>query len=135
MAPILCLIYKASLHQYKLPDDCKTALKYSQMFKKTHKFPTNYRPISLTCLSCKVFEHIIYSLIYIASHLETNSILCDAQHGFRSSVNNIASCLNLGEHVDVSFDFSKGATCTPISQVGLLWNLWCIFGVDQGISC
>ena len=44
------------------------------------------------------------------SHLETNSILCNAQHGFRSSVNNIASCLNLGEQVDVlSFDFSKGA--------------------------
>jgi len=34
----------------------------------------NYRPVSLTSIPCKIFEHIIYSTVY--KHLESNSISC-----------------------------------------------------------
>ena len=58
------------------------------------------------------------------NHLEANSILCDAQHGFRKkrscetqliiTINDIASRLNLGEQVDVlSLDFSKAFDRVP----------------------
>ena len=116
IAPLLTHIYKASLHQCRLPHDWKTAL-VSPIYKKgSRKSPANYRPISLTSIPCKILEHLIYSSVY--NHLEANSILRDAQHGFRKNqsretqliitINEIASCLNLGEQVDVlSLDFSK----------------------------
>ena len=42
----------------------------------------NYRPISLTCVCCKLFEHIVCS--HIHKHLDSNNILTTLQHGFRS---------------------------------------------------
>ena len=41
----------------------------------------NYRPVSLTCIACKLFEHIIRE--HILAHLEDHKILRDLQHGFR----------------------------------------------------
>ena len=122
MAPLLTHIYKASLHQCRLPHDWKTAL-VSPIYKKgSRKSPANYRPISLTSIPCKILEHLIYSSVY--NHLEANSILCDAQHGFRKNrscetqliitINEIVSRLNLGEQVDVlSLDFSKAFDKVP----------------------
>ena len=43
--------------------------------------PSNYRPVSLTCIICKLFDHIIAS--HIMQHLEDNNILYDLQHDFR----------------------------------------------------
>ena len=43
--------------------------------------PSNYRPISLTCITSKLFEHIIAP--HIMQQLENNNILYDLQHGFR----------------------------------------------------
>ena len=42
----------------------------------------NYRPISLTCILCKVLEHIIAS--NVVKHLDRHNTLYDLQHGFRS---------------------------------------------------
>ena len=43
----------------------------------------NYRPISLTSITCKVLEHIIHR--NIISHLDQQRILTDVQHGFCKS--------------------------------------------------
>jgi hypothetical protein len=43
----------------------------------------NYRPISLTCICCKLMEHIITS--NIMKHLDSNNILYDLQHVFRKA--------------------------------------------------
>ena len=122
MAPLLTHIFKASLHQCKLPCDWKTALVSPIHKKNSRKSPANYRPISLTSIPCKILEHLIYSSVY--NHLEVNSILCDAQHGFRKkrscetqlivTINEIASRVNLGEQVDVlTLDFSKAFDKVP----------------------
>ena len=42
----------------------------------------NYGPVCLTCITCKLFEHIICK--HILAHLEDHKILTDLQHGFRS---------------------------------------------------
>ena len=48
------------------------------IFKKGSKLQAvNYRPVSLPCITCKLFEHIL-------AHLEDHKILTDLQHGFRS---------------------------------------------------
>ena len=44
----------------------------------------NYRPVSLTCITCKLIEHIICK--HILTHLEDHKILTDLQHGFRSGI-------------------------------------------------
>ena len=80
LSPCLTLLFKASIHQSTLPLDWKTAL-VMPLFKKGSKSdPSNYRPISLTSVCCKVLEHIIYS--NIMSHLENLNILSDSQFGF-----------------------------------------------------
>ncbi len=55
----------------------------SPIYKKGEKFvASNYRPVSLTCIACKVLEHIVVS--NILDHLDKYNILVDNQHGFRA---------------------------------------------------
>jgi hypothetical protein len=81
LSPGLANLFQLSLDQGQIPLDWKTAL-VSPVFKKGNRSPpSNYRPISLTSVSCKVLEHIIFS--NILSHLYSHNILSDYQHGFR----------------------------------------------------
>ena len=43
----------------------------------------NYRPLSLTSITCKILEDIIHR--NIISHLDQQGMLTDVQHGFRKS--------------------------------------------------
>ena len=55
----------------------------------------NYRPISLTCMACKLMERIIAKRIYV--HLAENNLLSQAQHGFvsgHSTCTNLLECLH-----------------------------------------
>ena len=53
------------------------------VFKKGEKSdPSNYRPISLTCIASKILEHIVHS--HVMKHFEHYNVLTDCQHGFRS---------------------------------------------------
>ena len=42
----------------------------------------NYRPISLTCIACKLMEHVVVT--HMRRHLEHHSAITELQHGFRS---------------------------------------------------
>ena len=81
VTPALTLLFRNSYQTGTLPHDWKLA-HITPVFKKGERYKAeNYRPISLTCIACKVMEHIIAS--NIMSHLEKNNILCPEQHGFR----------------------------------------------------
>jgi len=81
LAPILQAIYTQSLSSTSLPSDWLLA-NINPLFKTGDRTdPTNYRPISLTSIPCKIFEHILHK--HIMNHLDTNNILTDSQHGFR----------------------------------------------------
>ena len=83
IAPILTIIFQCSLDNGIIPEDWKTANIVPIHKKNDRSKPANYRPISLTCITSKLFEHIIAS--HIIQHLETNGILYDLQHGFRQN--------------------------------------------------
>ena len=52
------------------------------VFEKGDKsLVANYQPISLTCILCKVLEHILAS--NIVKHLNEQGILYELQHGIR----------------------------------------------------
>jgi len=80
---ILTIIYKKSMETGQVPLDWNHA-NVTPVYKKGDKHhPANYRPISLTCISCKLLEHVIAS--NMMEHLESNNILYEMQHGFRSN--------------------------------------------------
>jgi len=82
IAPILHVIFKQSLNCGYLPMDWLT-VKITLVFKKgAHNNPSNYRPISLISICCKTLEHIIFHSIM--EHLNSNNIIIENQHGFRS---------------------------------------------------
>ena len=75
-------ILTQSLCTGELPTEW-TQANVAPIFKKGSKLQeVNYRPVSLTCITCKLFEHIICK--HILAHLEDHKILTDLQHGFRS---------------------------------------------------
>ena len=64
-----------------LPNDWLVA-NITPVFKKgDKKNSSNYRPISLTAICCKIMEHIVYHSIM--DHLDNYNILHNYQYGFR----------------------------------------------------
>ena len=54
---------------------------------------SNYRPISLTCTSCKIMESVIHN--QLISYLHFHKLISDKQHGFlarKSTGTNLLSC-------------------------------------------
>ena len=80
-APLVKL-FNLSLAQGKLPGDWKKGIVIPIHKKGSKTSAANYRPISLTCVACKVMERIINKRII--NHLEANSLISSSQHGFRS---------------------------------------------------
>ena len=81
ITPIIKIIFDRSLQIGKLPAGWLKA-NVMPAFKKGDKsLAANYRLISLTCILCKVLEHILAS--NIGKHLDGQGILNDLQHGFR----------------------------------------------------
>ena len=79
LAPIIKVIFEQSLETGKLPADWCRA-NFTPIFKKGDKsMAANYRPISLTCILCKILEHILAS--NIARHLDEQGLMYDLQHG------------------------------------------------------
>ena len=73
ISPILEIIFNISLQTGQVPNDWKEA-NIAPIFKKGDKHsPSNYRPVSLTCIIAKCMEHILVS--NMMKHLELNNIL------------------------------------------------------------
>ncbi|EDO31462.1 predicted protein, partial [Nematostella vectensis] len=66
-------IFQQSYDKGTLPLDWSTAKVVPVHKKDNRDNPGNYRPISLTCLSCKVMEHIVLS--HLNKHLSAFNIL------------------------------------------------------------
>ena len=66
----------------RLPKDWLSANISSAHKKGDRHLAENYRPLSLTSVSCKILEHIICQ--HLLNHLEKNNILTKLNHGFRS---------------------------------------------------
>ena len=78
---IIQVIFNKSLDTGKLPSQWLDA-NISPIYKKGDRsLPSNYRPISLTCVLCKVMEHIVTS--QLVKHFNKHNILYELQHGFR----------------------------------------------------
>ena len=122
LAPALTFLFQQSYDTGTVPTQWKQAL-VTGIYKKGPKSdPSNYRPISLTCLCCKVMEHVILS--HVAKHLNINNIILDSQHGFRERLSTVTQLItsthdwasNLqhrGQSDVILLDFSKAFDTVP----------------------
>ena len=70
LTPALTAIFNKSLKTGELPLVWNETIFYK---KGDRNLPANYRSISLTCVCCKILEHIICT--HIRHHLDTHNIL------------------------------------------------------------
>ena len=104
LAPIFTLLFQASIHQQSLPDIWKHA-NVNPIYKKGDKTnPSNYRPVSLTCITCKLLGHIICSSLM--QHLNRHNILYPLQHGFREKRRCESQLIEFVH--DIAFNMQKG---------------------------
>ena len=88
--------------------------------------PGNYRPVSLTSVSCKLFETLVRDALM--GHLKSNGLIRDSQHGFmpgRSCCTNlleffeeVTKAVDGGRPFDVVFlDFAKAFDKVPTERL------------------
>ena len=118
----LSLIYNKSIQENKVPTDWREA-NVTPIFKKGARGkPSNYRPISLTSVPCKIMESIIKD--HIVDHLTENKLINPSQHGFMNNkscqtnlleyLETITEALDSGQIVDIVYlDFAKAFDKVP----------------------
>ena len=78
----LKILFRRSMEAGTIPDEWRLA-EVTPIFKKGSKAdPANYRPVSLTVIIGKMMERLVKDAMM--RHVESQGLLCDAQHGFRS---------------------------------------------------
>ena len=143
-APYLCLIFQQSIDTGCVPNDWKNANITAIHKKGKRDTPSNYRPISLTSVSCKILEHIIYHTVMC--HLELHDILVDYQHGFRknrscetqliNTIESITKSFDNGKQVDLLvLDFSKAFDTVPHNRLLLKLEQIGIRDISHADSC
>ncbi len=115
-------LFNLTLKTGKIPEDWKKAI-ISPIFKKGSKhLASNYRPINLTSVLCKILESFVRDVLL--RHLIDNNLLSKKQHGFingRSTVTQLlnyldkcAQSVSKGKVVDAIYlDFEKAFDTVP----------------------
>ena len=80
IATLLAIVHNICLAEGVVPSDWKAAI-VTPIFKKgSRRTLRNYRPVSLTCVLCKIMESIIRDAT--VNHLEKHNLLRNLQRGF-----------------------------------------------------
>ncbi|BHF59610.1 hypothetical protein SprV_0100257100 [Sparganum proliferum] len=118
----LSMLFQTSFDTGTLPIDWKLAL-ITPLYKGgSRASTTNYRPISLTCILCKVMERIMKN--ELIDFLEVHGLLSNCQHGFRKgrscttnllrSLQSWTRALDDRHEVHIAFiDFQKAFDTVP----------------------
>ena len=108
LCPVFAHLFQQSIETSEIPKEWSLA-NICRLFKKCDRsLACNYRPVSLTCVPCKLLEHIVCS--NIMAHLDEYKLMSDRQHAFRKRhscetqmttiINNLAKILDNRGQVD-----------------------------------
>ena len=85
LGPVFAHLFQQSIDTGEIPKEWSIA-NICPLFKKSDRLlACNYRLVSLTCIPCKLLEHIVCSTIM--AHLDEYKRLPDRQHAFRKGHN------------------------------------------------
>jgi hypothetical protein len=105
----LSLLYNKSIKESKLSRTCKTAL-ISVLFKKGDKsLASNYRPVSLTSIICKVLESIIKD--HFVEYMVLNNLFSDQQYGFINGRSSTLQLLKVMDEWTAALDEGNSINC------------------------
>ena len=125
MGPVFAHLFQNPLDTGEIPNEWSLA-NICPLYKKGDRaLACNYRPVSLTCVPCKLLEHIVCS--NIMGNLDEYKLLSDRPHAFRKRhscetqlttvINDWAKILDNGGQVDTFIlDFEK-AFDTPSHEL------------------
>jgi len=133
----LAIIYRKSLQSGTLPESWRIGHVVPIHKSGSQHNVANYRPISLTSVTCKVLESLIRD--HILTHLLNNNLLSPHQHGFIpnrscntqlvSVIDKWTSSIQSGIPIDVIyFDFRKAFDTVPHSRLLLKLEAYGITG-------
>ena len=81
LGPVFAHLFQQSIDTGEIPKEWSLA-NICPLFKKSDRsLACNYHPVSLTCVPCKLLEHVVCS--NIMAHLDEYKLLSDRQHAFR----------------------------------------------------
>ena len=114
------VLFRKCFESGSIPSQWKVANVIALHKKGSKTLASNYRPISLTSIVCKLYEQLIR--VHIMNHVR--SAISEKQHGFfpgRSCLSNLLEALDLifdmiasGESVDIFYlDFQKAFDTVP----------------------
>ena len=122
LGPVFAHLFQMSLDTGEIPKEWSLA-NICPLYKKGDRaLAYNYCPVSLTCVPCKLLEHIVCS--NIMAHLDEYKLLSYRQHAFRKRhscetqlttvINDWAKILDNGGQVDTFIlDFEKAFDTPP----------------------
>ena len=122
LGPVFAHLFQQSIDTGEIPKEWSLA-NICPLFKKSDRsHACNYRLVSLTCVPCKLLEHIVCS--NIMAHLDGYKLLSDRQHAFRKRhscetqlttvINDWAKILDNRGQVDTFIlDFEKAFDTPP----------------------
>ena len=110
LGPVFAHLFQQSIDMGEIPKEWSLA-NICPLFKKG-ELACNYRPVSLTCVLCKLLEHIVCS--NIMAHLDEHKLLSDRQYACRkwhscetqmiTVINDWAKILDNGGQVILDFE-------------------------------
>ena len=125
LGPVFAHLFQKSLDTGEIPKEWSLANICLLCKNSDRALARNYGPVSLTCVPCKLLEHIVCS--NIMAHLDEYKLLSDRQHAFRERhssetqlttvINDWAKILdNEGQVETFILDFEK-AFDTPLHEL------------------
>jgi len=110
-APLTTLYYQL-MSVGAVPNQWKTAVIVPVFKSGIATSVSNYRPISLICIACKIMEKIIVD--QMTDHLMQNGVLNRAQHGFLKGLSTCSNLLKAFNDWTLSLNERHGVTVAYI---------------------
>ena len=81
LGTVFAHLFQQSIDTGEIPKERSLANIYPVFKKDDRSLASNYHPVSLTCIPCKLLEHIVCS--NSMAHFDEHELLSDRQQAFR----------------------------------------------------
>jgi len=130
------------LREGEVPNDWRDAIVCPIFKSGSRATPGNYRPVSLTCVLCKILESIIRD--GLVGYLEGAGFIRDTQHGFRKGrlcLSNLLSFLDYvtglvdkGYSLDIIYSYLKRPLKRLLNKLKhIVYVVSCMLGLQIGL--